>query len=198
MFTGIIEEVGTIKAIERSPDGVRLVILSRIAASGIKRGDSLAVNGCCLTVVRISGKSRLRQLQFDILDETWKRTNLRFCNPGSPVNLERPLAASGRFHGHIVTGHIDGTGQIKSFEKIGADRKLEIEIPAAGMRYLIQKGSIAVDGISLTIAGLGRRSFTVGIIPHTHQNTALHARQAGDQVNLEFDLVGKYVERLLK
>ena len=108
------------------------------------------------------------------------------------------MAASGRFHGHIVTGHIDGTGQIKSFEKIGADRKLEIEISAAGMRYLIQKGSIAVDGISLTVAALSRKSFTVWIIPHTHQATALHARQAGDQVNLEFDLVGKYIERLLK
>ncbi len=198
MFTGIIEEVGTIQAIERSPEGMRLGIVSRIAASDLKKGDSLAVNGCCLTVVRISKKGRSRQLLFDILDETWKRTNLRFCKLGSPVNLERPLAASGRFHGHIVTGHIDGTGQIKSFDKIGADRKLEIEVESGETRYLIQKGSIAVDGISLTIAALSRKRFTVWIIPHTYQNTALYERQSGDRVNLEFDLVGKYVEKLLK
>jgi len=197
MFTGIIEEVGIVRNIERSPAGVRLTISSHVCASDIKLGDSLAVNGCCLTAVHISGKGRLRQLQFDILNETWQRTNLKFCVPGSSANLERPLAATGRFHGHIVSGHIDGTGKIKSFEKVGADWKLEVEIVSGDMRYLIQKGSIALDGISLTIAALSRKTFTVWIIPHTHKATALHARKAGDQVNIEFDLVGKYVEQML-
>ena len=198
MFTGIIEELGVVNSINRSSKGVRLTLASRLCSSDVKLGDSLAVNGCCLTIVRITGKARTRLLEFDILDETWQRTNLQYCVAGACVNLERPLAASGRFHGHIVSGHIDGTGEIKTFKLVGADWKLEIEVAPAALPYLIHKGSIAVDGISLTIAALGRKSFTAWIIPHTREITALQARNPGDAVNLEFDLVGKYVERLLK
>lgn len=198
MFTGIIEELGLVKSIKRSSNGVRLALASKLCSADVKLGDSLAVNGCCLTIVRISGKTKTRLLEFDILEETWQRTNLKYCTTGALVNLERPLAASGRFHGHIVSGHIDGTGKIKTFEPVGADWKLEIEVASGALPYLIRKGSIAVDGISLTIAALGGKSFTVWIIPHTREVTSLQARKAGDEVNLEFDLVGKYVERLLK
>jgi riboflavin synthase len=198
MFTGIIEELGVVKSIKRSSKGVRLTLASKLCSNGMKLGDSLAVNGCCLTIVRIMGKAGTRLLEFDILDETWQRTNLKYCATDACVNLERPLAASGRFHGHIVSGHIDGTGRIKIFKPVGADWKLEIEVTPSALPYLIAKGSIAVDGISLTIAALGRKSFTVWIIPHTREVTAFQARKAGDEVNLEFDLVGKYVERLLK
>src|SRR5437870_3044015 len=145
MFTGIVEELGRIRNIEHSQKGVRLMLASALCSRGVKVGDSLAVNGCCLTIVRISGKGVSRQLEFDILNETWQRTNLKACSPSSAVNLERPLAASGRFHGHIVTGHIDGVGTIKSFEMVGADWRLEIQPPKGTMKYLVEKGSIAVD-----------------------------------------------------
>jgi riboflavin synthase len=198
MFTGIVEEIGVVKEIKQSPQGMHLTLSSKLCAADVKIGDSLSVNGCCLTIVRVTGKGQSRLIGFDILDLTWQCTNLKNCTPGALVNLERPLAASGRFHGHIVSGHIDGTGKIKSFKPVGADWKLEIQITTEALPYLIPKGSIALDGISLTIAALGRKSFTVWIIPHTREITALRGRKQGDEVNLEFDLVGKYVERLLK
>jgi riboflavin synthase len=198
MFTGIVEEIGIVKEIKGSSKGMRLTLASKLCSREVKIGDSLAVNGCCLTIVLIKGKGASRLLGFDILDLTWQSTNLKECVPGALVNLERPLAASGRFHGHIVSGHIDGAGKIKSFKPAGADWKLEIEINSKALPYLIHKGSIAVDGISLTIAELHRNSFTAWIIPHTREVTALRDRKEGDKVNLEFDLIGKYVERLLK
>ncbi len=136
-------------------------------------------------------------MQFDLLQESWKLTNLQFARPGSLVNLERSLRADGSLGGHFVTGHVDGLGKIIRWEKAGADNVLEIAAPAAVLRYVVLKGSIAVDGISLTVAGVGRRHFRVWIIPHTTAVTALRERRVGDRVNLEADLLGKYVERFL-
>jgi riboflavin synthase len=195
MFTGIVEETGTIEKIEPSSKSIRLSVRARICSRDLKPGDSLAVNGCCLTAANVSARQRL--LQFDLLAETWQRTNLQFARPGSLVNLERALRADGRLGGHFVTGHIDGTGKIKRWERRGSDWMLEIAAPAAVMRYVIFKGSVAVDGISLTVAGVGKASFLIWIIPHTYEVTALRERRAGDAVNLEADLIGKYVEQFV-
>jgi len=201
MFTGIVEETGTVEDITRASGGIRLTLRARVCAQGAKTGDSIAVNGCCLTIAslttRTKVRSRTRLLRFDLLAETWRRTNLQFTKPGSLVNLERSLAASGRIGGHFVTGHIDGTGRIVRWEREGADHLLEVEAAPAIMRYVVTKGSIAIDGISLTIARVTRKRFRVWIIPHTYEVTALRQRKAGDQVNLETDLLGKYVERFV-
>jgi riboflavin synthase len=161
-------------------------------------GDSLAVNGCCLTVVKVGGRAGHKLAQFDLLRETWERTNLQFMRPGSLVNLERPLAADARLGGHFVTGHIDGLGRITKWERSGADWVLEVAAPAELRRYLVFKGSIAVDGISLTIAVVTRTGCRIWIIPHTWEVTGLRERKVGDAVNLETDLVGKYVEQMLR
>ena len=197
MFTGIVQETGTVEIIGRGQRSIGLTVSARAAARGLKTGDSLAVNGCCLTVVKISGRGKSRFLQFDVLQETWRRTNLQFTKPGSPVNLERPLRAGGEFGGHFVTGHVDGVGKILRWEKSGADHVLEIAASKDILRYVIHKGSIAIDGISLTVAGVGRGSFCVWIIPHTLKVTALRERKINDAVNLEADLLGKYVEKFL-
>jgi len=201
MFTGIVEEIGVVHSIRAAGGGIRLVIAAERSARGLRVGDSVAVNGCCLTVVRLAARgrarSRARRVHFDLLRETWERTNLQFARRGSLVNLERPLPAQGRFDGHFVTGHVDGLGCIRRCEPSGADHVLEIEAPAAVRRYVVEKGSIAVDGISLTIAGVTRRGFRIWIIPHTWEATALRGRRAGDAVNLEADILGKYVDRLL-
>src|SRR5262245_44890842 len=147
MFTGIVEETGRVKKIAPSEKSIRLTIAAGLTAKGARIGDSLAVNGCCLTIVKIVGKT----LEFDLLRETWERTNVRELRPNSTVNLERSLAIGDRLHGHFVTGHIDGVGAIKTFEKRGFDWLLEIEPPRDVMRYLVFKGAIAVDGISLTV-----------------------------------------------
>ena len=198
MFTGIVAETGTIERIAAARAGIQLNVRARRVARGLKPGDSVAVNGCCLTVVKLTSRGPAKLIQFDLLRETWDRTNLRFTKPGALVNLERPLRADGRLDGHFVTGHIDGTGKILRWERAGADRVLEIAAPAAVMRYVVQKGSIAVDGISLTVAGVTKKSFRLWIIPHTYEVTALRERRAGDAVNLEADILGKYVERLMK
>ena len=198
MFTGIVEETGTIEKIEPSAMSIQLTVRARICGRDLKAGDSLAVNGCCLTAVRIASKSRHKLIQFDLLKETWQRTNLQSVYPGSLVNLERALQANGRLGGHFVTGHVDGTGQIIRWERSGSDWVLEIAAPAEVMRYIIFKGAVAVDGISLTVAGVGRTSFLIWIIPHTRDVTALRERAAGDAVNLEADLLGKYVEQFVK
>lgn len=197
MFTGIIAETGTVKKIERGAKSTRLTVATRRLARGLKLGDSVAVNGCCLTAVKISARGPSTLIQFDLLQETWRLTNLQFAQPGSLVNLERPLRAGDEFGGHFVTGHVDGLGQIRRWEKSGADHVLEITAPAAVLRYVIQKGSIAIDGISLTVAGVGKKSFVVWIIPHTLAMTALQERKVGDAVNLEADLLGKYAEKFL-
>lgn len=193
MFTGIVEETGTVKAIAPSTKSIRLTITAGISAKGARLGDSIAVNGCCLTVVKIKN----RELEFDLLRETWERTNFKDLKAGSYVNLERSLAVGDRLHGHFVTGHIDGTGEIEILEKRGADWLLQIRAPKDVARYLVFKGAIAVDGVSLTVAKVLKNSFQVWIIPHTYEVTALRERQLGSLVNLEADMLAKYAEKSL-
>ena len=195
MFTGIIEETGTVESIHPGDKSIRLTLKLRKTGGGLKVGDSLAVNGCCLTVAELTAKGRAKTAQFDLLNETWNLTNLQHCRAGSLVNLERSLEAGGRLGGHFVTGHIDGIGKIITWEKTGDDHQLQIAAPEDVMRYVIHKGSIAVDGISLTVATVEKGSFTIWIIPHTFESTALSERAVGDVVNLEADMLGKYVER---
>ena len=195
MFTGIIEETGTVESIHPGDKSIRLTLKLRKTGGGLKVGDSLAVNGCCLTVAELTAKGRAKTAQFDLLNETWNLTNLQHCRAGSLVNLERSLEAGGRLGGHFVTGHIDGIGKIITWERTGDDHQLQIAAPEGVMRYVIHKGSIAVDGISLTVAAVEKGSFTIWIIPHTFESTALSERAVGDAVNLEADMLGKYVER---
>jgi len=197
MFTGIVEETGVVREIRPSEASIRLVVRPRLCGKGVKVGDSVAVNGCCLTLVKIAGRGSARDLHFDLLKETWNRTNLKAVQRGSAVNLERSLAVGDRMGGHFVSGHIDGTGKIVRWERVGQDYVLEVKAPADVMRYVVFKGSIAVDGISLTVADVARGKFGIWIIPHTHAVTALRERKVGDEVNLEADLIGKYVGQLL-
>jgi riboflavin synthase len=198
MFTGIIEETGTVKKIARGKNAITLVIRAGKAVRGLKIGGSLAVNGCCLTATKMSARGKSGLVQFDLLEETWKRTNFQFLQTGSLVNLERPLRAGDELGGHFVTGHIDGTGKILRWERSGADHVLDIAAPENVMRYVIEKGSIAIDGMSLTVAGVNNDSFRVWIIPHTFEITNLSKRKAGEAVNLEADLLGKYAEKFIK
>ncbi|HEY5298779.1 MAG TPA: riboflavin synthase [Verrucomicrobiae bacterium] len=197
MFTGIIEEMGAVEKIERGAKSILLTVRAKNSARGLKVGGSVAVNGCCLTATKIAARGKFKFIQFDLLAETWTRTNFQFLKIGSPVNLERPLRAGGELGGHFVTGHIDGAGKILRREKSGADLVLEISAPENILRYVIEKGSIAIDGISLTVAGAGKKSFCVWIIPHTLKVTTLGRRKIGDAVNLEADLLGKYIEKFL-
>jgi riboflavin synthase len=197
MFTGIVEEAGAVEIIEPSAKSIQLTVRMRVCGRGLKVGDSQAVNGCCLTAVKVASRGKFKLARFDLLQETWRRTNLQFAKPGSLVNLERPLRADGQFGGHFVTGHIDGVGRIVRWERAGRDHVLDIAAPADVMRYVVFKGSIAVDGISLTVAGVQKKSFRIWIIPHTYEITALRGRKIGDAVNLEADLLGKYVEKFL-
>jgi riboflavin synthase len=197
MFSGIVEEAGTVARIEPGARSIRLAVRARRVWRGVRRGASVAVNGCCLTVVKVSGRGRERVLEFDLLQETWRLTNLQFARVGSLVNLERSLRVGGELGGHFVTGHIDGLGRITRWERVGRDHVLDIAAPREVMRFILYKGSIAVDGISLTIAQVLRGGFRVWIIPHTYEVTALRERRVGDAVNLEADLLGKYVAKLL-
>jgi riboflavin synthase len=197
MFSGIVEAAGVVEQIEPTDRSIRCSIRAGKCGGGLKRGDSLAVNGCCLTVVELSGPGGNRIVSFDLLRETWERTNLQFTRPGSLVNLERPLKMNDRLGGHFVTGHIDGVGRIARWERVGKDHVLDIAAGPEVMRYIVFKGSAAVDGISLTVAGVQKRRFRIWIIPHTYEVTALRERKVGDAVNLEADLIGKYVERFL-
>ncbi len=197
MFTGIVEETGVVERIEPGAKSIELSVRTGITGRGLKLGASLAINGCCLTVVKLSLKGKAKVATFDLLKETWNRTNLQFTKPGSLVNLERPLRTDGNLGGHFVTGHIDGTGTITRWGRAGQDHVLDIAAPPEVMRYVVFKGSIAVDGISLTVAGEAKKSFRIWIIPHTYEITALRERKVGDAVNLEADLVGKYVEKFV-
>lgn len=197
MFTGIVEEAGVVEAIKPTKKSIELTVRAKSIARGIKLGASVAVNGCCLTLVKISKRGAAKLLQFDVLQESWQRTNLQFAKAGSIVNLERPLRADGELGGHFVTGHVDGVGKIVRWGKSGADHLLDIEAPAEVMRYVVFKGSIAVDGISLTVAAVRKNSFRIWIIPHTFEVTTLCERKVGDYVNLEADLLGKYAEKFL-
>src|SRR5207245_3695426 len=167
MFTGIVEETGTVEKIVPGERSIKLTLRAKVCAQGLRAGDSLAVNGCCLTVLKVVRRGRHKLIQFDLLQETWNRTNLRYSKAGSLVNLERSVPANGRFGGHFVSGHIDGLGKISRWERAGQDYVLEIATSPGWMRYVVFKGSIAVDGISLTVAKVARRGFQIWIIPHT-------------------------------
>ena len=197
MFTGIVAESGIVERIKPASKSIELTVRTKICGRGLKIGDSLAVNGCCLTVVKLASRGKFKLAQFDLLQETWKHTNLQFAKPGSLVNLERPLRANGELGGHFVTGHIDGVGKIIRWERKGKDHVLDIAAPKEVIRYIVFKGSIAVDGISLTVASVSKKSFRIWIIPHTFEVTALRERKVGDYVNLEADLLGKYAEKFL-
>lgn len=193
MFTGIVEETGRIVAFTRKADAWSLQITAKRALQGAELGDSIAVNGCCLTIVKFDEQ----HLWFDVLEETRRLTNFGKLAEGAAVNLERSLRFDGKIGGHFVSGHIDGLGIIEILERRGADYFLQLRTPLGSGRYCIHKGSIAIDGISLTIAETAGDTVTVWLIPHTMTMTNLHAKQVGDGVNLEFDLLGKYVEKLL-
>ena len=192
MFTGIVEETGRVAAFTQGPDSWQLQVAASLVASDVKLGDSIAVNGCCLTVT----KADAGHLWFDVLEETRRLTSFSQLAPGSLVNLERSLRADTRLGGHFVSGHIDLPGRIEVFEARGKDHYLKVHVPGGFARYLVYKGSVAIDGISLTVAEVTGDSFAVWLIPHTLAVTNLRSKKAGDVVNLEFDLLAKYVEKL--
>jgi riboflavin synthase len=194
MFTGIIEEVGSLIEMSEVAGGFRRIrIGAKQVLSDMAAGASIAVNGVCLTAVAQDAFG----FAADLSAETLERTSLGVLRAGSLVNLERPMRADGRFGGHIVQGHVDGVGRIVSFERAGDNWDLRVEFPSASARYLVEKGSITVDGISLTVASLSGSVFGAAIIPHTLEYTNLKQARPGDPVNLEFDMIAKYVERLL-
>lgn len=196
MFTGIVEEVGKVTKIETSGGTRKVTVASRQLSKELKMGDSIAVSGVCLTAVRINpGQS----FGADLADETWNRTSLSRIHEGAEINLELPMKADGRFGGHVVQGHVDGTGKFVGLEPIkGADDFwLHIEVPAELVRYIVYKGSISVEGISLTVARIQGQNLTIAIIPHTIEATNLKSLKPGDPVNLETDIIAKYVEKMM-
>lgn len=194
MFTGIVEEVGEITGLRQTATSAVLGVHAKTVLGGTKLGDSIAVNGVCLTVVRLTGDG----FEGDVMPETLRRTNLGALRPKSRVNLERAMAADGRFGGHIVAGHVDGTGTITDLSPEGNAVWVTISAAPDILRYIVEKGSITIDGISLTVAYVDDRCFKVSIIPHTGQETTLLTRKPGYVVNLECDIVGKYIEKLMK
>lgn len=194
MFTGIIEEIGKITGVSKGAKSSRLTIKGSVIFQDMNIGDSIAVNGVCLTVTSKTGDT----FTADVMAETLRRSSLGNLNVGSYVNLERAMAANGRFGGHIVSGHIDGTGVIENFVKEDNAVWVTVKADIRLLRYIIEKGSIAIDGISLTVAYVDDRCFKVSLIPHTGANTTLLDKKVGDVVNLENDVVGKYVEKLLR
>ena len=194
MFTGIIEEIGTVKNIQRNGSNSFIVIEAKKVLEDVHLGDSIAVNGVCLTVTKTDGSI----FQADVMNETLSRSSLGELRQGSKVNLERAMATNGRFGGHIVSGHIDGTGIITDIVNDGIAIWYTISANADIMRYIVEKGSIAIDGISLTVARVTDRDFSVSVIPHTAEMTILSTKSEGQRVNLENDIIGKYVEKLMK
>jgi riboflavin synthase len=194
MFTGLIEEVGSVVAVRARNGGTELQITAPGTAKHASAGESIAVNGCCLTLT----SCRSNRLTFDLLEETIARTNLHGLRQGSPLNLERALRADGRIGGHFVQGHVDRVAPIIAFDAKGADFRLEVELPESTRHYVASKGSIAVNGISLTVAEVRPRSFTIWIIPHTKRHTNLERAIVGDLVNLEFDILAKYIEKMIR
>lgn len=193
MFTGIVEEVGQVRRVVSGQISGEIEIKAETVLEGTKLGDSIAVNGVCLTVTHLEKDSFCA----DVMPETLRRSNLGKLKAGDPVDLERAMAADGRFGGHIVSGHIDGTGTIAETHKEGNAVWVRIDAPREIMRLIVEKGSITIDGISLTVAKVDKNSFAVSIIPHTGSETILLKKRPGDIVNLENDIVGKYVERLM-
>lgn len=196
MFTGIIEEVGKVTGIKEDRGTQRLTVAASKLIAELKKGDSIAVSGVCLTAVAITPNS----VSFDLADETWQRTSFSRMHEGAFVNLELPMRADGRFGGHIVQGHVDGTGEFLGLDRIpGADDFwLRIRIPESLARYVIHKGSLGIEGISLTVAKIEETAVTVAIIPHTAEMTNLRSLKPGDPVNLEVDMIAKYVEKMMK
>ncbi len=194
MFTGIVEEIGVVKVLEHSPSGIRLIILASTILDDLAVGASVDVDGVCLTVVARNDQ----ELSVDVSPETLSVTTLGKLEAGEPVNLERAMKINERIGGHLVAGHVDGVGSIRDRRQEGTAMVLTIEAPKEVLRYCISKGSITVDGVSLTINEVSERSFSVAIIPHTVKVTTLGLKHPGDPVNLESDLIGKYVERLLQ
>ncbi|HVR77437.1 MAG TPA: riboflavin synthase [Acidimicrobiia bacterium] len=193
MFTGIVEHKGLVTRTDRAVDGMRIVV-DIGPLTGIEVGDSVSVNGVCLTAVGFGPG----QASFDVVSETLDRSNLGLLAPGAPVNLELPMAANGRFDGHIVQGHVDGVGEVVGIEPEGEAMRMSLAVPTGLMRYVVEKGSVTVDGVSLTVAALTEQGFEVALIPHSLAVTNLGLRKVGDKVNLEVDVLAKYVERLLK
>lgn len=192
MFTGIVEETGRVVSFQEQPEAWRLKLSASLVVRDLHLGDSVAVNGCCLTVVACEGEL----LEFDVLSETKRRTSIDHLKPGGKVNLERALLPSTRMGGHFVSGHIDGTGAVESIEQRGKDFFLRIKPDSDKLKYVVSKGCITVDGVSLTVAEVDDTGFAIWLIPHTMEVTNLHTRQVGDRVNLEYDLIAKYVEKL--
>jgi riboflavin synthase len=193
VFTGLIQGLGRIGTIDRTEDGARVTIETPLVAE-LSAGDSIAVNGVCLSAAALENGS----FAADAMNETLSRTSLGDLAPGTEVNLELPLRAGDRLGGHVVQGHVDGVGRVASVDEDGFARRVRVEAPAGVMRYVIEKGSIAVDGVSLTVAALDERSFTVSLIPDTVQRTNLGRAAVGDRVNLEVDVLAKYVEKLMR
>lgn len=193
MFTGLVEETGKVVSFAPAQNAWSLQLAAQVVPADVAVGDSVAVNGCCLTVVRFAAG----HLWFELLEESRRLTNFNELKPGSLVNLERSLKPESRLGGHFVSGHVDALGRVEVFEPRGKDHYLRVAAPAGFGRYLVSKGSIAVDGISLTVAEVTGDSFAVWLIPHTLAATNLSEKQAGSGVNLEFDLLAKYVEKLM-
>lgn len=193
MFTGIIEEIGHVKSLHRGAKSFTLEVEADIVMQGTQVGDSIATNGVCLTVTSLTGHG----FTADVMPETVQRTALGELKAGSPVNLERALSLQTRLGGHIVSGHIDGTGRISDRRQDDNALWLTVECDSRLLRYIIEKGSITIQGVSLTVARVDERSFAVSLIPHTQSATTLHAARIGDLVNLENDIIAKYVEKLL-
>jgi riboflavin synthase len=193
VFTGLVQELGTVEDVSRNPDGARLTVSSALAG-GLREGDSIAVNGVCLTATSV----RDHHFAADVMNETLARSSLGAAEPGARVNLELPLRAGEPLGGHMVQGHVDGVGQVAGVEQDGFSRRMRIEADPDLLRYVVVKGSITVDGVSLTVAEFDDRSFTVSLIPETLQRTNLGAAGDGASVNLEVDVLAKYVERLVR
>ena len=191
MFTGIIEELGTIGTMDRRPDSMRLTVFADTVLAGTRTGDSIAVNGVCLTVTAMTDASFCA----DVMHETIRRSSFKDIRSGSRVNLERAVQMGGRMGGHIVSGHIDGTGTISRIDKDGIAQVYHIGTAPELLEYIVEKGSVAIDGISLTVVAVTNREFSVSVIPHTLGNTTLTEKQTGACVNLETDIVGKYVKK---
>jgi riboflavin synthase len=194
MFTGIVEERGRVRSVKPGSAGTRLIVESRTVGEDAAPGASLAVNGVCLTVVERSDAG----LVFDLVAETIERSALGELRPGDEVNLERPVTLMTRLGGHLVQGHVDGVGTVESMARDDGSARMTVRPPEGLRRYLIEKGSIAVDGVSLTVASLKDGAFTVALVPHTLRLTTLRDRRTGDRVNLEVDVLSKYVEKLLR
>jgi riboflavin synthase len=196
MFTGIVSELGVVVAMDRADGGARIVLSAPATVGGMAVGDSVAVNGVCLTAVVVDGP----RVTVELVAETLARTNLGELSEGDTVDLERPMEATGRFDGHVVQGHVDGTGRVVSVSDEGAGRRVRIGLDRSLARYVAEKGSITVDGVSLTVTSVGGEDqpwFEVALIPHTLDVTVLGRRLPGDTVNLEVDVIAKYVERLM-